>query len=106
MENALYLVMSQAMRLLRDPGLPQTDKQLLKRELGTEMNYFLMELQRYLKRGAPTSPSPSSAHRQPSPKISGTPNVLGRSLSQTALMSAPEMEFFKFVQEFVSAVLK
>lgn len=65
-----------------------------------------MELQRYLKRGAPTSPSPSSAHRQPSPKISGTPNVLGRSLSQTALMSAPEMEFFKFVQEFVSAVLK
>lgn len=106
MENALYLVMSQAMRLLRDPGLPQTDKQLLKRELGTEMNYFLMELQRYLKRGAPTSPSPSSAHRQPSPKISATPNVLGRSLSQSALMSAPEMEFFKFVQEFVSAVLK
>lgn len=37
MENALYLVMSQAMRLLRDPSLLQADKQLLKRELGTEM---------------------------------------------------------------------
>lgn len=41
MENALYLVMSQAMRLLRDPSLPQTDKQLLKRELGTEMVHVL-----------------------------------------------------------------
>ncbi|XP_056009987.1 nucleoporin NUP188-like [Ostrea edulis] len=106
MENALYIVMSQAMRLLRDPGLVQTDKQLLKRELGTEMNYFLMELQRYLKRGAPTSPSPGSTHRQTSPKMAATPNILGRSISQTALMSSPEMEFFKFVQEFVSAVLK
>nr|XP_022323949.1 nucleoporin NUP188 homolog [Crassostrea virginica] len=106
MENALYLVMSQAMRLLRDPSLLQADKQLLKRELGTEMNFFLMEFQRYLKRGAPTSPSPSSTHRQPSPKIAGTPSVLGRSISQTALMSTPELEFVKFVQEFVTAVLK
>jgi len=37
MENALYIIMSQATRYLRDPGLPTTDKQLLKRELGTEM---------------------------------------------------------------------
>lgn len=37
MENALYIIMSQATRYLRDPNLVSTDKQLLKRELGTEM---------------------------------------------------------------------
>ena len=37
MENTLYIIMSQATRYLRDPYLPTTDKQLLKRELGTEM---------------------------------------------------------------------
>lgn len=48
MENALYLVMSQAMRLLRDPGLPQTDKQLLKRELGTEMVLGIIVIDIYI----------------------------------------------------------
>jgi predicted membrane protein len=37
LENALYIVMSQATRYLRDPHLPSSEKQLLKRELGTEM---------------------------------------------------------------------
>ncbi|KAJ8299932.1 hypothetical protein KUTeg_021451 [Tegillarca granosa] len=100
MENALYIIMSQAMRYLRDPNLPPSDKQLLKRELGTEMNYFLMELQRYLKRGPPTSPS---SLRLPSPR---GPQVLGRSISQSAFSSGQETEYFKFVQEFVSQVLK
>lgn len=49
MENALYLVMSQAMRLLRDPGLPQTDKQLLKRELGTEMVLSIIVIDIYYR---------------------------------------------------------
>ena len=37
LETALYLTMSQAMLYLKNPDVPQRDKQLLKRELGTEM---------------------------------------------------------------------
>ncbi|CAG2191013.1 NUP188 [Mytilus edulis] len=103
MENALYIVMSQATRYLRDPHLPSSEKQLLKRELGTEMNYFLMELQRYLRRGTPSSPS---AAKSPRPALSTTTPMLGRSLSQSSFASTPETEFFKFVQEFVIQVLK
>lgn len=40
MENALYILMSQATRYLRDPNLPSNEKQLLKRELSTEMVKF------------------------------------------------------------------
>ena len=103
LENALYIVMSQATRYLRDPHLPSSEKQLLKRELGTEMNYFLMELQRYLRRGTPSSPS---AAKSPRPSLSATTPLLGRSLSQTTFAATPETEFFKFVQEFVLQVLK
>jgi len=37
LENALYLTMSQGMLYLKDPAVHSRDKQLLKRELGTEM---------------------------------------------------------------------
>ena len=37
MENCLTVAMSQACRYLREPSLPQRDKQFLKRELGTEL---------------------------------------------------------------------
>ena len=37
MENALYLIMSQAVRYLREPNFPPRDKQLLKRELSAEL---------------------------------------------------------------------
>nr|KAG5705744.1 hypothetical protein BaRGS_027403 [Batillaria attramentaria] len=37
MENCLTLAMTQAVRYLREPSLPQRDKQFLKRELGTEL---------------------------------------------------------------------
>ena len=37
MENCLTLAMTQACRYLREPSLPQRDKQFLKRELGTEL---------------------------------------------------------------------
>ncbi|KAK3087060.1 hypothetical protein FSP39_001128 [Pinctada imbricata] len=106
MENALYIIISQSTRYIRDPSLPVSDKQLLKRELGTEMNHFLMELQRYLKHTAAPS-SPSSA-RQPSPRpgLSGATTLVGRSLSQTAFLNNPETEFFEFVREFVTSVLK
>ena len=37
MENALYLTMSQGMLYLKDPTVQTRDKQLLKRELATEL---------------------------------------------------------------------
>ena len=66
-------------------------------------NYFLMELQRYLRRGTPSSPSAAKSSR---PSLSATTPLLGRSLSQTTFAATPETEFFKFVQEFVLQVLK
>ncbi|XP_069122496.1 nucleoporin NUP188-like [Argopecten irradians] len=103
MENALYIIMSQATRYLRDPHLVSTDKQLLKRELGTEMNYFLKELERYLRKGAPVSPNTSTT----SPRTAQTgPPLLGRSISQTSFTISQETEFFRFVREYVTQVLK
>ena len=37
LENALYLIMSQAMRYLREPAMSPREKQLLKRELSAEL---------------------------------------------------------------------
>ncbi|XP_033764157.1 nucleoporin NUP188 homolog isoform X2 [Pecten maximus] len=105
MENALYIIMSQATRYLRDPHLVSTDKQLLKRELGTEMNYFLKELERYLRKGTPVSPNTSSTSLSPRTAQSGGP-LLGRSISQTSFAISQETEFFRFVREYVTQVLK
>ena len=37
LENSLLVIMSQAVRYLKDPALSLRDKQLLKRELGAEL---------------------------------------------------------------------
>ena len=37
LENSLLVTMSQAVRYLKDPNLSLRDKQLLKRELGSEL---------------------------------------------------------------------
>ena len=37
LENALYLIMSQAVRYLREPAMSSREKQLLKRELSAEL---------------------------------------------------------------------
>ena len=37
LENALYLIMSQAMRYLREPAMSSREKHLLKRELSAEL---------------------------------------------------------------------
>ena len=37
LENPLWLIMSQAVRLLREPNFAPRDKQLLKRELSAEL---------------------------------------------------------------------
>jgi nuclear pore complex protein Nup188 len=42
LENALYLTMSQGMLYLKDPSVHPREKQLLKRELGTEMVIYIL----------------------------------------------------------------
>ncbi|WAR31430.1 NU188-like protein [Mya arenaria] len=103
LENALYLTMSQGMWYLKDPRVHQRDKQLLKRELGTEMNSILSGIQRYIRRGGPQSPAGGS---QPSPRgqSPGGP-TLSRSVSQTFLTSH-DHAVFRLVQEFSKQVLR
>ncbi|KAL4219660.1 hypothetical protein ACF0H5_022232 [Mactra antiquata] len=103
MENSLYLTMSQGMLYLKDPNVHQREKQLLKRELGTEMNSILSGIQRYIRRGGPQSPASSTL---PSPR-SQSPGgaTLSRSISQTFL-SNQDHAIFRLVQEFSKQVLR
>ncbi|KAK6196211.1 hypothetical protein SNE40_001479 [Patella caerulea] len=99
MENSLYILMSQSCRYLKDPNLSSREKQLLKRELGTELNSFLSSMVRYMRRGGPVSPGSSN---QSSPKST----TLNRSISQTAFTNNQEQSYLKLVQEFVRKILR
>ncbi|XP_012495103.1 PREDICTED: nucleoporin NUP188 homolog [Propithecus coquereli] len=57
MENCFYLLISQAMRYLRDPAVHPRDKQRMKQELSSELSTLLSSLSRYFRRGAPSSPA-------------------------------------------------
>ncbi|XP_036272111.1 nucleoporin NUP188 isoform X4 [Pipistrellus kuhlii] len=57
MENCFYLLISQAMRYLRDPAVHSRDKQRMKQELSSELSTLLSSLSRYFRRGAPSSPA-------------------------------------------------
>ncbi|XP_074067087.1 nucleoporin NUP188 isoform X3 [Macrotis lagotis] len=57
MENCFYLLISQAVRYLRDPAVHPRDKQRMKQELSSELSTLLSSLSRYFRRGAPTSPA-------------------------------------------------
>ncbi|XP_029468450.1 nucleoporin NUP188 homolog isoform X2 [Rhinatrema bivittatum] len=67
MENCFYLLISQAVRYLRDPGVHPRDKQRMKQELSSELSTLLSGLSRYFRRGGPSSPAggvlPSSLSR-------------------------------------------
>ncbi|XP_041368362.1 nucleoporin NUP188-like [Gigantopelta aegis] len=103
LENALYIIMSQACRHLRDGELSGRDKQFLKRELGAELNSFLSSMLRYWRRGfGPTSPGSSV---QSSPQVSSHVQ-LGKSVSQTTFSTSPDQKFFRLVQDFVAKVLR
>jgi len=59
LENALMMLTSQAFLYLLRPQQTARDKQLIKRELGAELNSFSMSMNRYLRRGI-HSPASSS----------------------------------------------
>ncbi|XP_043914056.1 nucleoporin NUP188 [Protopterus annectens] len=87
MENCFYVLISQAVRYLRDPSVHPRDKQRMKQELSSELSTLLTSLSRYSRRGVPTSPA-------------------GALLTSAASRSGPESQepLFKLVQAFVRHV--
>jgi len=92
MENSLQLLMSQAVRYLKDPNLSARDKQLLKRELSAELNSFYQSLLRHYKR-SPTSPAAS-------------PQAGSKKSMSESMLSIQEHSFFRLVDVFVRQVLR
>ncbi|XP_034753091.1 nucleoporin NUP188 homolog [Etheostoma cragini] len=71
MENCFYVLISQAVRCLKDPSILPRDKQRLKQELSSELSTLLSSLSRHFRRGSPASPAsgilPSTQSKQPPP---------------------------------------
>ncbi|XP_063966754.1 nucleoporin NUP188-like [Lytechinus pictus] len=107
LENAVHLIMAQGMRTLRDPTVPTRDRQLLRRELGSELNTFLISLQRYFRRGKPGSPSDASPGTS-SARLgtSSATSVMSKASLNAAFTEAKEQLFFKVVQTFVQQLSK
>ncbi|XP_039516969.1 LOW QUALITY PROTEIN: nucleoporin NUP188 [Pimephales promelas] len=77
MENCFYVLISQAVRCLKDPSVFPRDKQRLKQELSSELSTLLSTLFRFFRRGSPSSPAsgllPSPQTKPPAPGSKGTP---------------------------------
>ncbi|XP_077162658.1 nucleoporin NUP188 isoform X2 [Paroedura picta] len=91
MENCFYLLISQAVRCLKDPAVHPRDKQWMKQELSSELSTLLSSLSRYFRRGGPSSPASSVL---PSPQ--------GKSASK--LGPEGQEPLFQLVQAFVRHV--
>ncbi|XP_078082449.1 nucleoporin NUP188 isoform X2 [Mustelus asterias] len=57
MENCFYVLISQAVRYLKDPSVHSRDKQRMKQELSSELSTVLSSISRYSRRGTPCSPA-------------------------------------------------
>uniref|UniRef100_A0A8C2CHD6 Nucleoporin NUP188 n=1 Tax=Cyprinus carpio TaxID=7962 RepID=A0A8C2CHD6_CYPCA len=77
MENCFYVLISQAVRCLKDPSVLPRDKQRLKQELSSELSTLLSSLFRFFRRGSPSSPAsgllPSPQTKPPTPGSKTTP---------------------------------
>ncbi|XP_026885798.1 nucleoporin NUP188 homolog isoform X1 [Electrophorus electricus] len=94
MENCFYVLISQAMRCLKDPAVLPRDKQRVKQELSSELSTLLSSLSRFFRRGSPSSPAGGLL---PSPQTKPTP--LGSKLTQEG-----QEPFIQLVQAFVRHV--
>uniref|UniRef100_A0A3Q3IR34 Nucleoporin NUP188 n=1 Tax=Monopterus albus TaxID=43700 RepID=A0A3Q3IR34_MONAL len=70
MENCFYVLISQAVRCLKDPSILPRDKQRLKQELSSELSTLLSSLSRHFRRGSPSSPATQSKPPTPGSKVS------------------------------------
>ncbi|XP_056289355.1 nucleoporin NUP188 isoform X2 [Pseudoliparis swirei] len=97
MENCFYVLISQAVRCLKDPSILPRDKQRLKQELGSELSTLLSSLSRHFRRGSPSSPSSPSSGVLPSTQPK--PPTPGSKASQEG-----QEPLIQFVQAFVRLV--
>ncbi|KAK2190357.1 hypothetical protein NP493_83g05006 [Ridgeia piscesae] len=105
LENALYVIMSQAVLYLREPQLSSRDKQLVRRELSAELDSFL-PVPRHLRRGGANSPAGGATASQP-PILTPQMSVTGSRSQQHANFSASnDQAYFKMVEVFVRQVLR
>ncbi|XP_029300553.1 LOW QUALITY PROTEIN: nucleoporin NUP188 homolog [Cottoperca gobio] len=76
MENCFYVLISQAVRCLKDPSIAPRDQQRLKQELSSELSTLLSSLSRHFRRGSPSSPAsgmlPSTQSKPPTPGSKGS----------------------------------
>ncbi|OBS81045.1 hypothetical protein A6R68_20773 [Neotoma lepida] len=93
MENCFYLLISQAVRYLRDPAVHPRDKQRMKQELSSELSTLLSSLSRYFRRGTPSSPA---AGVLPSPQ--------GKATSLSKASPESQEPLIQLVQAFVRHV--
>ncbi|XP_066502146.1 nucleoporin NUP188 isoform X2 [Hoplias malabaricus] len=94
MENCFYVLISQAMRCLKDPAVLPRDKQRVKQELSSELSTLMTTLSRFFRRGSPSSPASGLL---PSPQTKPTPT--GAKVAQEG-----QEPFIQLVQAFVRHV--
>uniref|UniRef100_A0A3B4D104 Nucleoporin NUP188 n=1 Tax=Pygocentrus nattereri TaxID=42514 RepID=A0A3B4D104_PYGNA len=94
MENCFYVLISQAMRCLKDPAVLPRDKQRVKQELSSELSTLLTTLFRFFRRGSPSSPASGLL---PSPQTK--PTTTGAKVTQEG-----QEPFIQLVQAFVRHV--
>ncbi|ESO05861.1 hypothetical protein HELRODRAFT_188202 [Helobdella robusta] len=90
MDQVMYLMMSHALKYLREAEVDEQDKQVLKRDLSAEMSSCLMSAYRYLRVGTSSPATPRRSSQ-------GLP---------AALHFATEHQFLGFADNFVRNVLR
>uniref|UniRef100_M3ZTZ5 Nucleoporin NUP188 n=1 Tax=Xiphophorus maculatus TaxID=8083 RepID=M3ZTZ5_XIPMA len=94
MENCFYVLISQAVRCLKDPAILPRDKQRLKQELSSELSTLLSSLSRHFRRGSPSSPASGML-----PSLQSKPSTPGSKASHEG-----QEPIIQLVQAFVRLV--
>jgi len=100
LENSLHVTLTQCARHLRDANLTSRERQLLKRELATELNTFLSGMTRVVRKstiGGATSCSPKSKDRKSTSAFATS--------SSTLAATVKDHQYFKLVNVFIKQVL-
>jgi len=100
LENALHVALTQCARHLRDASLTSREKQLLKRELATELNTFLSGMTKVVRKsliGAGSSSSPKSKDRKSSSAFSSSTSTLATTIK--------DHQYINLVNVFIKQVL-
>ena len=93
LEQALSVLLAQALLAFSDPGYSSRDKQLLRRELGAEFGSCTESMRRFVHRGMTRSPQIGGAAGSPGGQTQST-------------LTKSDEQFMKFVGVIVQSVFK